>query len=78
MTIRWLLLVAMAVAVRGDDAIRGPLVVSERWPECTNLRTWTRDVMRLEGLESASEMAQGKAFFHWLRLFNRMPTGGMI
>jgi hypothetical protein len=78
MKIRWLLLIAMAVALRGEDAVRGPLVVSERWPECTNLRTWTRDVMRLEGLESASEIAQGKAFFRWLRLFNRMATGGMI
>ncbi len=34
--------------------------------------------MRLEGLEHASETAQAKAFFHWLRLFSRMATGGMI
>lgn len=34
--------------------------------------------MRLEGLEHASETAQAIAFFHWLRLFSRMATGGMI
>lgn len=60
------------------SAIRGPLVVSERWPSSTDLRTWTQDVMRIEGLENASENAQGKAFFRWLRLFSRMATGGMI
>jgi hypothetical protein len=32
----------------------------------------------LEGLENASETAQGKAFFEWLRLFCRMAVGGMI
>ncbi len=58
--------------------VRGPLVVSERWPECTNLNTWTHDVMRLEGLDNATETAQAKAFFRWLRLFSRMATGGMI
>jgi len=35
--------------------------------------------MRLEGLKHASETAQAKAFFHWLRLSSRaMATGGMI
>ncbi len=34
--------------------------------------------MRIEGLETATETAQGKAFFRWLRLFSRMATGGMI
>jgi hypothetical protein len=62
----------------GGEPLRGPLVVSERWPECTNLETWTRDVMRLDGVEHASETEQAKSFFHWLRLFSRMATGGMI
>ena len=53
-------------------------MVSDRWPECTNLQTWVHDVMRLESLEHAPETAQAKAFFHWLRLFSRMATGGMI
>ena len=66
-----------AGATRSQPA-RGPLVVSGRWPECTNVKTWMRDVMRLAGVENASETARGKAFFEWLRLFNRMATGGMI
>jgi hypothetical protein len=34
--------------------------------------------MRIERLENASETAQGKAFFEWLRLYCRMAVGGMI
>ena len=60
------------------DAPSGPLVISERWPQATDLVSWTRDVMRLERLENASETAQAKAFFAWLRLFSRMAVGGMI
>ena len=60
------------------SVVSGPLVVSERWPECTDLVSWTRDVMRLEDLQHASETMQGKAFFRWLRLFSRVATGGMI
>jgi hypothetical protein len=56
----------------------GPLVISERWPQATDLVSWTHDVMRLEHLENASETAQAKAFFEWLRLFSRMAVGGMI
>jgi hypothetical protein len=62
----------------GDGIISGPLVVSERWPQATDLAMWTKDVMRIEGLENASETAQGKAFFEWLRLYCRMAVGGMI
>jgi hypothetical protein len=58
--------------------VSGPLVTSDRWPRATDLVTWTRDVMRIEGLENAKETAQGKAFFEWLRLFCRMAAGGMI
>ncbi len=58
--------------------VRGPLVVNERWPQCTDLKSWTQDVMRIEGLSAATETAQAKAFFRWLRLFSRMATGGMI
>ncbi len=58
--------------------VTGPLVISENWPRTTDLKSWTQDVMRLEGLENASETARGKAFFRWLRLFNRMAVGGMI
>ncbi len=65
-------------SARAAGVVSGPLVVSDRWPECTNLSTWVNDVMRLEGFENASETAQGKVLFRWLRLFNRMATGGMI
>jgi hypothetical protein len=58
--------------------IEGPLVVSENWPECTDLHSWMRDIMRLENAETASETAQAKVFFRWLRLFSKMATGGMI
>jgi len=58
--------------------VTGPLVVSDNWPECTDLVTWTRDVMRLEQVENASETDQAKAFFLWLRLFSKMATGGML
>ena len=60
------------------SAPSGPLVISGRWPQATDLVSWTRDVMRLEHLENASEIAQAKAFFEWLRLFSRMAVGGMI
>jgi len=60
------------------DAPSGPLVISERWPQATDLVSWTRDVMRLERLENVSETAQAIAFFQWLRLFSRMAVGGMI
>ena len=73
-----ILLLLLPLLLPASDSVSGPLVVSERWPECTSLETWTRDVMRLEGLERATETAQGKAFFRWLRLFSRMATGGMI
>jgi hypothetical protein len=60
------------------QVVSGPLVVSESWPESTDLISWTRDVMRLEKVENASETAQAKAFFKWLRLFSKMATGGML
>jgi hypothetical protein len=58
--------------------VSGPLVVSDSWPECTSLQTWMRDIMRLENVEHASETAQAKVFFRWLRLFSKMATGGML
>src|SRR5262245_12238625 len=61
-----------------SHVLSGPLLVSENWPECTNLQTWMRDIMRLEKVENASETAQAKVFFRWLRLFSKMATGGML
>lgn len=74
-----IVLLSFAAAVaQPPAALRGPLVTSDRWPRATTLAEWTGDVMRLEGLQDASETAQGKAFFEWLRLFSRMAVGGMI
>lgn len=69
---------ALCAWAGGPPAPSGPLATSERWPRATTLEEWTRDVMRLEGLENAPETAQGKAFFEWLRLYCRMAVGGMI
>ncbi len=74
-----LLLVCQGLAIaQSSGGVSGPLVSTDRWPRATNLVEWTQDVMRLEGVEQASETTRGKAFFRWLRLFNRMATGGMI
>jgi hypothetical protein len=69
---------AICASAAEPPALSGPLATSERWPQATTLVDWTRDVMRIEGLEKAPETAQGKAFFEWLRLFCRMAVGGMI
>jgi hypothetical protein len=72
------LLAALASAAGDPPVVAGPLVVNDRWPQATGLASWTRDVMRIEGLQNAPETAQGKAFFEWLRLYCRMAVGGMI
>ena len=73
------LLFAAALCRAGDPAVvSGHLVSTDRWPRTTGVATWTRDVMRIEGLENATETAQGKAFHEWVRLFCRMAVGGMI
>ena len=77
MTWRLIFLYGLAASLSAQ-ALEGPLLTNDRWPRATTLEEWTADVMRIEGLEEASETAQGKAFFRWLRLFNRMATGGMI
>lgn len=76
----WLVWVLWCTCLAAQEVrvVSGPLVTSDRWPRASDLVTWTRDVMRIEGLEGASETAQGKAFFEWLRLFCRMAVGGMI
>jgi len=64
---------------RAGAEVRGPLVVSERWPECTDMLTWLSDVFRLENVQNASERDRAIAFHNWLRLFNRncQNEGGM-
>ena len=72
------LLFACSPLYAESRVVSGPLVVSENWPECTNLQTWMHDIMRLENVENASETTQAKVFFRWLRLFSKMATGGML
>ena len=59
--------------------VRGPLVVSERWPECTDMLTWLDDIFRLGNVEKASERDRAVVFHNRLRLFNRLceSVGGM-
>ncbi|HLA41202.1 MAG TPA: hypothetical protein VJ417_14470, partial [Candidatus Glassbacteria bacterium] len=65
----------LLVAVGLPAQVRGPLVVSDRWPECTDLMTWSRDIFRLDGVTNASERDRAISFYNWLRLFNRLCEG---
>lgn len=62
----------------GSPAVEGAVLSNDAWPRATNLAEWTSDVIRISKLEAASETAQARAFFEWLRLFSRMAVGGMI
>jgi len=55
--------------------LKGPLMVSDRWPECTDLFTWSRDIFRLDGVTDSSERDRAISFFNWLRLYNRLCEG---
>lgn len=84
MTKRLFLAVGLVLAVAssgfsgGPSAPEGALLSNRAWPRATNVRQWTEDVMRIEGLEKATDTAQAKAFFVWNRLFCKMAVGGMI
>ncbi len=67
-----------ALAGAQTRPVDGTVLSNDAWPRATRLPEWTSDVMRISGVEKASETAQGKAFFEWLRLFSRMAVGGMI
>ena len=82
MTRRWLAAMVFHGALSGAWAqtrpVEGAVLSNDAWPRATRLAEWTSDVIRIAGLEQATETAQGKAFFEWLRLFSRMAVGGMI
>jgi pimeloyl-ACP methyl ester carboxylesterase len=61
-----------------SPAVEGAVLSNDAWPRATSLAEWTADVIRISKLETATETAQAKAFFEWLRLFSRMAVGGMI
>lgn len=69
-------LVLCSTVMGAGGTLHGPLVVSGNWPECTDLVTWARDVIRIDGTERMSETRQGISVYTWLRLFNRMAEGG--
>jgi hypothetical protein len=55
--------------------VEGPLVVSDKWPECTDLITWANDIFRIDGVSDGSERDKAVSFHNWLRLFNRLCEG---
>jgi hypothetical protein len=58
------------LAVKAESGeVTGPLVVSENWPECTDLNTWVQDVLRIKGLTGATDQEKGLAVYYWNRLF---------
>lgn len=74
----WLILLALSCGQARTRPVDGAVLSNDAWPRATRLAEWTSDVIRISGLEHATETAQGKAFFTWLRLFSRMAVGGMI
>ncbi|MCC6263452.1 MAG: hypothetical protein IT169_07745 [Bryobacterales bacterium] len=72
------LMMAMPAISAEPGAPQGALLSNRAWPRATNVRQWTEDVMRIEGLEKATDTAQAKSFFVWNRLFCKMAVGGMI
>jgi len=63
MNARIVLLLFAARLAAAQAVVTGPLVVSDRWPECTTLAGWTEDVMRLEGLKHAPKPRRRKLSF---------------
>ena len=55
--------------------VEGPLVVSDKWPECTDLMTWANDIFRIDGVSEGSDRDKAVIFHNWLRLFNRLCEG---
>jgi hypothetical protein len=73
-----LIFIALTGAWAQGRTAEGVVLSNDAWPRATRLAEWTADVMRITGVQGASETAQAKAFFEWLRLFSRMAVGGMI
>ncbi|MBI5544725.1 MAG: hypothetical protein HY901_12610, partial [Deltaproteobacteria bacterium] len=56
--------------------ISGPMVVSDSWPQATDVESWAKDVLRLEGLTDASDREKAIALYYWMRLFVMSPSAG--
>lgn len=56
--------------------ISGPMVVSDAWPQATDLASWARDVLRIEGKTDAPDRDKALALYYWTRLFVMSPSAG--
>jgi hypothetical protein len=45
------------------------MVVSDVWPEASNLSAWASDVLRIEGKAEATYREKALALYNWTRLF---------
>ncbi|MFH1377903.1 MAG: fibronectin type III domain-containing protein [Planctomycetota bacterium] len=49
--------------------INGPMVTSDTWPRSTTMKDWADDVLRIEGLQAATDRAKALKLYEWNRLF---------
>lgn len=68
----WVVLSSITIV---SAKVEGPLVVSDSWPECTDLLTWADDIFRIDGVSEGSERDKAVSLHNWLRLFNRLCEG---
>ncbi|MFC1582209.1 hypothetical protein ACFL4W_01595, partial [Planctomycetota bacterium] len=71
-----IILLAAGMASLTAGEISGPLVVSDAWPQCTDLKTWADDVIRIEGKGAASDRDKAITLYYWTRLFAMGPRNG--
>lgn len=70
-----LAVLCIVTAARGGE-VTGPLVVSDNWPQCTDIKTWADDVLRIEGKTSATDREKALTLYYWTRLFVMSPKNG--
>jgi len=70
-----LLTLLLTVTGLARAEVRGPLVVSDRWPETSDGMVWMNDVFRLDGVTNGTQRDKAVSFFNWIRLFNRLCEG---
>ena len=56
--------------------ISGPMLVSDNWPQCTDVKTWADDVLRIEGKTAATDREKALTLYQWTRLFVMGPKNG--
>jgi len=70
-----LMLIHLLLQITVFAKVEGPLVVSDRWPECTDLLVWADDIFRIDGVSNGTERDKAISLHNWLRLFNRLCEG---